>query len=252
MGYISKQWLKGDVQRNRSHIPVPVIVTIRKSEYLDCKVTMTTTWLNGLGDEEHKSVDLTGDEVAQALPYFLREADLTHLSLDDPKRIAIVTSLSKISDAELTRLLSDIRAAQVEAAPLSPQNVGDFAAELGLPVDLLIEQLQAAGVGKLQESAPITEPDKVQLLAYLRKANNSDTIAKDERNIETKPAANTTDAQELQIMSVAVKEGKLARARMMLEAKQGKRKLDFVELRRLDMEIAQIEKELERSENKGA
>ena len=125
-------------------------------------------------------------------------------------------------------------------------NVGDFAAELGLPVALLIEQLQASGVGNLQGSAPITEHDKAQLLEHLRQTINSDANAKDERNKKTNPAANSADAQEIQIMLVAVKEGKLARARMMLEAKQGKRKLDFVELRKLDMNIAQIEKELER------
>lgn len=248
MGYISKQWLRGDVQRNRSHIPVPVIITIRRADYLDCKVTMTTTWLNGLGDEEYKSVDLTEEEVAQALPYFLLESDLTHLSLDDPKRIAIVAALSKLNDTELDSLLSDIKAAQVETESLSELNVAGFATELGLPCELLLEQLQAAGVGKMHESDSITEQDKAQLLEHLRQANNADSAEKEARNINAIPAANMTDTQERQLMTGAVKFGKLARAQMLLDAKQGKRTLDFIKVRKLDMDIEQIEKELERRE----
>ncbi len=50
-------------------------------------------------------------------------------------------------------------------------NVAQFAGELGLPVGLLLEQLQAAGVVKQKEADPISEQDKAQLLEHLRNAH---------------------------------------------------------------------------------
>ena len=42
-------------------------------------------------------------------------------------------------------------------------NVAQFAAELGLPVAMLLEQLKAAGIAKEEESSPLTEKDKEDL-----------------------------------------------------------------------------------------
>ena len=51
-------------------------------------------------------------------------------------------------------------------------NVTQFAKELGLPPQLLIEQLKAAGVKKvLAEDTSLTEKDKTQLLDYLREVH---------------------------------------------------------------------------------
>ena len=51
-------------------------------------------------------------------------------------------------------------------------NVTQFAQQLGLPIALLIEQLQSAGVNKaLAEDTPLTEKDKTQLLEHLRKSH---------------------------------------------------------------------------------
>lgn len=253
MGYISNQWLKGeDAQRSRGH--VPVLVAIEAIEITDdfnsrneVKVLLRAT-RQYESASDLQFVRLTKEEVEQALPFFLLESDLTDLPMGDPKRVAIVASLSKLNDAELNSLLSDIRATQVKTESLSGLNVATFAAELGLPCGLLLEQLQAAGVGKMKASDSVTEQDKVQLLEHLRQANNTDSAEKEARNINAIPAANMTDAQERQLMTDAVKLGKLARAQMMLEARQGKQTLDFVEIRKLDMDIEQIEKELERSE----
>lgn len=49
-------------------------------------------------------------------------------------------------------------------------NVAVFAAELGLSVEVLLEQLHAAGVAKQNETDPISEHDKAQLLRHLRNA----------------------------------------------------------------------------------
>ncbi|GAB1232954.1 translation initiation factor IF-2 [Ferrigenium sp. UT5] len=52
-------------------------------------------------------------------------------------------------------------------------NVGQFAGELGLPVELLLEQLQSAGVSKQKDSDPISEQDKAKLLEHLRSAHGA-------------------------------------------------------------------------------
>jgi translation initiation factor IF-2 len=57
-------------------------------------------------------------------------------------------------------------------------NVAEFATELGLPVALLLEQLQAAGISKKQESDPMSEKDKAKLLEHLRQAHGGEKPAK--------------------------------------------------------------------------
>jgi translation initiation factor IF-2 len=72
-------------------------------------------------------------------------------------------------------------------------NVTQFAKELGLPAALLIEQLQAAGVKKaLDESTPLTEKDKTQLLEYLRQAHG----AKETRQKITLTRRQTTEIKK--------------------------------------------------------
>jgi len=58
---------------------------------------------------------------------------------------------------------------------MGKMNVAQFATELGLPVELLLEQLQAAGVAKKQEIDPISEKDKAKLLEHLRSTHGSNT-----------------------------------------------------------------------------
>ncbi len=48
-------------------------------------------------------------------------------------------------------------------------DIAQFATELRLPVALLLEQFRAAGVTKHQETDPVWEKDKAQLLNYLRR-----------------------------------------------------------------------------------
>ncbi|MDP1594222.1 MAG: translation initiation factor IF-2 [Gallionella sp.] len=57
-------------------------------------------------------------------------------------------------------------------------NVIQFAAELGLPVALLLEQLHAAGGVQSDASDMVSETDKAQLLEYLRQAHGADNSAK--------------------------------------------------------------------------
>ena len=56
---------------------------------------------------------------------------------------------------------------------MGKMNVAQFAGELGLPVELLLEQLQAAGVAKKLEGDSVSEQDKAQLLEHLRSAHGS-------------------------------------------------------------------------------
>ncbi|MFY9259902.1 MAG: translation initiation factor IF-2 [Gallionella sp.] len=57
-------------------------------------------------------------------------------------------------------------------------NVAQFAAELGMPVALLLEQLHSAGVTKQRDVDVISETDKAQLLTHLRQAHGTDAAAK--------------------------------------------------------------------------
>ena len=58
---------------------------------------------------------------------------------------------------------------------MGKMNVAQFAAELALPVELLLEQLQSAGVAKKQETDPVSEKDKAKLLEHLRVAHGSNS-----------------------------------------------------------------------------
>ena len=72
-------------------------------------------------------------------------------------------------------------------------NVTHFAKELGLPIELLIEQLQTAGVKKkLADDTVLTENDKTQLLAYLRQAHG----AKEVKNKITLTRKQTTEIKK--------------------------------------------------------
>ena len=56
---------------------------------------------------------------------------------------------------------------------MAKSNVTQFAEELKLPVALLLEQLQAAGVKKKAGEDSITEQDKTRLLDYLREMHGN-------------------------------------------------------------------------------
>jgi len=56
---------------------------------------------------------------------------------------------------------------------MAQSTVGQFAAELGLPTTLLLEQLRSAGVNKLSVEDKLDETDKTALLDYLRKEHGA-------------------------------------------------------------------------------
>jgi len=81
-------------------------------------------------------------------------------------------------------------------------NVAQFATELNLPVALLLEQLQSAGIEKQQDTDAISEADKAQLLAHLRQSHGGGakriTLARRETSEITK-ADNTGRARTIQV-----------------------------------------------------
>jgi len=87
---------------------------------------------------------------------------------------------------------------------MAKMNVAQFAAELGLPVELLLEQLHAAGVAKQKEADPISEADKAQLLEHLRTAHGGAkpkakiTVTRRETT-EIKKADSTGKARTIQV-----------------------------------------------------
>ncbi len=76
---------------------------------------------------------------------------------------------------------------------MAQMNVAQFAKELGLASTMLLEQLQAAGIGKeLAENTVLTEHDKTQLLDYLRRVHG----AKDTKNKITLTRKQTTEIKK--------------------------------------------------------
>ncbi len=57
---------------------------------------------------------------------------------------------------------------------MGQSSVAQFASELGLPTELLLEQLKGAGVTKRASDDTLTEQDKNSLLEYLRKEHGSE------------------------------------------------------------------------------
>lgn len=239
MGFISKQWLESNPQRNRGHYPEPVVIEAVEitddwdGEH-DVKVLLKAT---GVGVTGCMFVRFTKEEVEQALPYFLHQSDLTDLTMGDPKRVAVIEALSKLSDTELIWLLRDVLTAKTEykSPSTSRLNVAEFATEIGLPIQLLLEQLQAAGVGKENEADSICENDKLQLLEHLRQTPNTDTSATGKQKMN----AAQQHEQERQQMIACVANSKITRE-ILLKRKP----VDFVQLRRLDMDVALMEKAL--------
>ncbi|HEX4918380.1 MAG TPA: translation initiation factor IF-2 [Limnobacter sp.] len=58
---------------------------------------------------------------------------------------------------------------------MTSTTVAQFAAELKMPADVLLEQLKSAGVNKSSEADAVTEADKGKLLESLRKAHGATT-----------------------------------------------------------------------------
>ena len=75
---------------------------------------------------------------------------------------------------------------------MAKSNVAQFAEELKLPVTLLIEQLQAAGVKKKAGEDAITEQDKTRLLDYLREMHGN----KEEKKKITLTRKQTTEIKK--------------------------------------------------------
>ena len=87
-----------------------------------------------------------------------------------------------------------------------PSNtVSQFAAELKVPPQLLLEQLRAAGVHKKAESDALTEDDKARLLDSLRKAHGAEAPEKKKitltrkQTTEIKQADGTGRARTIQV-----------------------------------------------------
>ena len=83
-------------------------------------------------------------------------------------------------------------------------SVLQFASELGLPAELLLEQLKSAGVNKATSSDQLTEADKTLLLEYLRKEHgaqapkNKITLTR-KQNTEIKKTDSTGKARTIQV-----------------------------------------------------
>ena len=77
---------------------------------------------------------------------------------------------------------------------MTEMTVASFAQELKMPVELLIEQLNSAGVNKASASDEVTEGDKAKLLASLQRAHGSNDGAKKKISITKKSTSEIRQA----------------------------------------------------------
>ncbi|MCZ8338910.1 MAG: translation initiation factor IF-2 [Burkholderiaceae bacterium] len=88
---------------------------------------------------------------------------------------------------------------------MASTNVSNFAAELKVPAEVLLEQLRAAGVEKASADDLLTESDKAQLLTALRRAHGADDAPKKKITVvrkqtsEIKQADATGRARTIQV-----------------------------------------------------
>lgn len=88
---------------------------------------------------------------------------------------------------------------------MAQSTVGQFAAELGLPTTLLLEQLKSAGVNKLSVEDKLDEADKTALLDYLRKEHGAAQQPKNKitltrkQNTEIKKTDSSGRARTIQV-----------------------------------------------------
>jgi len=87
---------------------------------------------------------------------------------------------------------------------MGKSSVAQFASELNLPAELLLEQLKGAGVHKAAHDDELTEQDKTSLLEYLRKEHgaqepkNKITLTR-KQNTEIKKTDSTGKARTIQV-----------------------------------------------------
>ena len=88
---------------------------------------------------------------------------------------------------------------------MAQTTVAQFAAELGLPTALLLEQLKSAGVVKSAVEDKLEEADKSALLDYLRKEHGAESAPKSKitltrkSNTEIKKTDSSGRARTIQV-----------------------------------------------------
>lgn len=158
---------------------------------------------------------------------------------------------------------------------MGKMNVAQFAGELGLPVELLLEQLQSAGVSKKKDTDSISEQDKAQLLEHLRSAHgggkNKITLTRREttaikksdstgksRTIQVEVRKKRTVAPAAAATAEApapvVEEAKPAKTRAVLDEQQKKAREEEARLQAelAARQAAEIQAKQERSKRKAA
>ena len=144
--------------------------------------------LNARLGPEHKRSDAQLDEAFKVwwphLEVKLAEAIQTAQQTEAkersiPKRKADdvldeILELTRKTTHQLSRLGLNIDAAFQPSLPTYPLgSVGDFAQQLNKSVDVLLEQLNNAGVKKMAPGAPLTEAEKQKFLEYLQASHGT-------------------------------------------------------------------------------
>lgn len=110
---------------------------------------------------------------------------------------------------------------------MEKMNVVQFATELGLPIQQLLEQLKAAGVSKRDSTDTITENDKLQLLMYLRNAHVESTkesveeVGADGKPVGVEEETNTLSNEPFDPDSISIEPKVVAMDLLLRRLRQG-------------------------------
>ena len=123
---------------------------------------------------------------------------------------------------------------------MGKMNVAQFAAELGLPVELLLEQLLAAGVAKKQEIDPVSEKDKAKLLEHLRTAHGSNTGKITLTRRETSSIKKTDSTGKARTIQVEVRKKRVVAPLAAVESPVAQKEFKPVEIPVIEEVIAPV------------
>lgn len=104
MAYITNQWLKGVVQRNRGHSPIKVAVEPRVSsdDEWDASHQIAAHIQATREDQTYQTIYFTQQDIAAILPYLVARASA------DAKAQAATIVLTGLSGGELASFLEEL------------------------------------------------------------------------------------------------------------------------------------------------
>lgn len=103
MAYITNQWLKGEIARNRGHDPIKVTIdAMAPGDEFDTAHRIAAHVQLTRGDGDYQILRLLRDDITTLLPYLISQA---HASA---KSSAATIALDSLEDGDLAQFLEEL------------------------------------------------------------------------------------------------------------------------------------------------